>query len=366
MQASRSAKPLPDSSRHLVLNNICSIMLILTREHLYRRHLLPPQCHRCCITFANDVTLREHQRDPRGCEVNEQIPLEGFDKDQERRLKSKKRSQTYQTEEEKWKGVYRILFPDDGEADIPIPYIEYQPCTGQTAEPSNIASFQEFSRLELPRLVRRTLEVIIEQEAQPLEEKMKERLVDVVKECQNHLVSMFQSISGPSTESITFSELQSTARYSVRSYDQIAAPPVELKAVAWPDFQMISEDFGDARGYTPNLNVVESDIPSLQSFQMETPASAHQPPSTVSTFEGSNSGCNSLWPTADILPSIRYGHTDSQSSHDCLPFDEYYRLVCDQSAPTTLDVLGAGITNIDISPNTWSSFEQYLGRHEDV
>jgi hypothetical protein len=96
-------------------------VLTVTREHLYRRHLLPPQCHRCCTTCADDIALREHQRDLRGCEVREQIPLEGFDKDQERRLKSKKRSQVYQSEEDKWKGVYRILFPDDGEGDMPAP-----------------------------------------------------------------------------------------------------------------------------------------------------------------------------------------------------------------------------------------------------
>jgi hypothetical protein len=53
--------------------------------------------------------------------VREQIPLEGFDKEQERRLKSKKRSQVYQSEEHKWKGVYRILFPDDNEDGMPAP-----------------------------------------------------------------------------------------------------------------------------------------------------------------------------------------------------------------------------------------------------
>ncbi|KAF1844455.1 uncharacterized protein K460DRAFT_397545 [Cucurbitaria berberidis CBS 394.84] len=173
------------------------------KEHLYRRHLLPPQCHRCCTTFNNDVALREHQRDARGCEVQEQTPLEGFDKDQERRLKSKKRSQQYQSEEDKWKGVYRILFPDDIEADIPSAYIEYQPCTRQTPEPSDITQFQEFTRLELPRLVRRTLEIVVEQEAQPLEDKLKERLVDIVKECQSQLVNMFQAASGPVPMTLT-------------------------------------------------------------------------------------------------------------------------------------------------------------------
>lgn len=93
----------------------------MCREHLYRRHLLPIQCNRCCFTFANEPTLREHQRDPHGCEIKDQVPLEGFDKDQERKLKSKKRSLVYQSEEDKWKGVYRILFPDDNDVDMPSP-----------------------------------------------------------------------------------------------------------------------------------------------------------------------------------------------------------------------------------------------------
>lgn len=96
-------------------------MLTSGREHLYRRHLLPIQCNRCCSTFSNEPTLREHQRDARGCEIKDQVPLEGFDKDQERKLKSKKRSLVYQSEEDKWKGVYRILFPDDNDVDMPSP-----------------------------------------------------------------------------------------------------------------------------------------------------------------------------------------------------------------------------------------------------
>ena len=94
-----------------------------TREHLYRRHQLPIQCNRCCATFGNESTLREHQRDIRGCEVTQNLPLEGFDKDQENQLKSKKRSPNSATgsEEDRWRAVYRILFPDDDEADVPSP-----------------------------------------------------------------------------------------------------------------------------------------------------------------------------------------------------------------------------------------------------
>jgi len=45
--------------------------------------------------------------------------LEGFDKDQERLLKSRKKSTL--TEEEKWKEMFRILFPNDEEDLIPSP-----------------------------------------------------------------------------------------------------------------------------------------------------------------------------------------------------------------------------------------------------
>lgn len=85
--------------------------------------------------------------------------------------------------------------------------IEYQPRnnSGHTGESTNVARFQEFSRLELPRLVRRTLEVTVEEEAQPLEERLKERLVDIVRDCQTQLISLFQSTTTQSQASPTLS-----------------------------------------------------------------------------------------------------------------------------------------------------------------
>ncbi|KAH7109639.1 hypothetical protein B0J11DRAFT_401388, partial [Dendryphion nanum] len=164
------------------------------KEHLYRRHLLPAQCHRCCMTFASETSLREHQRDIRGCEIREQIPLEGFDKEQERKLKSKKRGQKAQNEEEKWKSVFAILFPDDNPESMPSPYIEYQvPGASQSDQSSSIVRFQAYSRLELPRLVRQTLEIAVEREAQPLGAQLRDQLVDIVRECQTQLFTMFEA-----------------------------------------------------------------------------------------------------------------------------------------------------------------------------
>jgi hypothetical protein len=48
-----------------------------------------------------------------------EAPLEGFDKEQANELKRRQRAPA--TEVEKWKKMYKILFPDDAGATIPSP-----------------------------------------------------------------------------------------------------------------------------------------------------------------------------------------------------------------------------------------------------
>jgi hypothetical protein len=47
--------------------------------------------------------------------------MEGFDKDQERALKSRKSMFRAESEEAKWKIVYLILFPDTALGELPSP-----------------------------------------------------------------------------------------------------------------------------------------------------------------------------------------------------------------------------------------------------
>jgi hypothetical protein len=65
------------------------------------------------------VELDNHLRQPKVCEIKEAQPMEGFDKAQEKELRSRKR--TMLNEVEKWKATYRILFPDDDEQLQPSP-----------------------------------------------------------------------------------------------------------------------------------------------------------------------------------------------------------------------------------------------------
>jgi hypothetical protein len=95
--------------------------LLAYREHLYRRHTLPPQCTRCCETFKTEERLKEHSRSPEGCTVREQEPLEGLDKSQVEKLKYRKSMFQAESMEEKWRIIYGILFPDVASELIPSP-----------------------------------------------------------------------------------------------------------------------------------------------------------------------------------------------------------------------------------------------------
>ena len=96
-------------------------MINVDREHLYRRHALPIQCPWCYRPFKNDAALNEHHRALEGSELRRGEPMEGFNKEQEKRLRSRKRPALEQIEEDGWKKVYRVLFPDDTLSTIPLP-----------------------------------------------------------------------------------------------------------------------------------------------------------------------------------------------------------------------------------------------------
>lgn len=77
---------------------------------------------RCWEVFKTDELLNAHlQQDP-PCETRKnQALVEGFTKDQEKRLRSRKKAQADTTDEDKWREIYMILFPYDDVQSIPSP-----------------------------------------------------------------------------------------------------------------------------------------------------------------------------------------------------------------------------------------------------
>lgn len=73
---------------------------------------------RCFAAFPVQSSLDEHLRQDVACEKRvESLLPEGFNAAQKELLKSRPRG----SEEDKWRGMYRILFSDDRDEDMPSP-----------------------------------------------------------------------------------------------------------------------------------------------------------------------------------------------------------------------------------------------------
>jgi hypothetical protein len=82
---------------------------------------MPPHCIRCYTIFDSVARLKEHSRRVDHCTVRDPISMEGFDADQGLALKDRKPMYRAGSEEQKWRYVYRILFPNTADDDIPSP-----------------------------------------------------------------------------------------------------------------------------------------------------------------------------------------------------------------------------------------------------
>ncbi|KAL0264317.1 hypothetical protein SLS55_000265 [Diplodia seriata] len=96
------------------------------KEHIYREHRIINRCGRCFQSFTNGAAFNAHLRAEERCIRLEDDPeIQVITADQETLLKCKKRAKAPKSEEERWKCVYRILFPQDDEKSMPSPYCVY-------------------------------------------------------------------------------------------------------------------------------------------------------------------------------------------------------------------------------------------------
>ncbi|KAF5579405.1 uncharacterized protein FSUBG_13624 [Fusarium subglutinans] len=122
------------------------------KEHIYRSHKAPIYCKRCFRIVKAEKDLDAHLRQDPACEVvSPSREMPGIDNETKERLKSRRGIQNF-SEEEKWKHMYRVLFPNT--EDIPSPYCDLQileaPMTAETR-----AQYRGFLRREVPpRLIR--------------------------------------------------------------------------------------------------------------------------------------------------------------------------------------------------------------------
>ena len=90
------------------------------REHIYRSHKQYPHCYRCNQEFSSENEVIAHLQEAEPCQRSKFEPPSGIGKDVEKVLRGKKRTR-HQTDAEKWKDIYRVLFPDVPSDQIPQP-----------------------------------------------------------------------------------------------------------------------------------------------------------------------------------------------------------------------------------------------------
>jgi hypothetical protein len=93
----------------------------------------PLECPRCYRDFTNISALNEHQRATQTCELRERSATEEITKKQEKQLR-KRNNDSSQSEEDKWRDVYKILFPGDAEVPSPCQYPKATTIVGLTGQ----------------------------------------------------------------------------------------------------------------------------------------------------------------------------------------------------------------------------------------
>ncbi|KAJ4360810.1 uncharacterized protein N0V89_001377 [Didymosphaeria variabile] len=135
--------------------------------------------------------LAEHQRTPVACVIRMQEPLEGLTQEQVEQLKRRKSMFQAESEVEKWKIVYMICFPDTTPGDMPTPYYDNETSetdlTDHSLKDPTLAQYEAYMNRELPRKVRKELEIAIGKLFGPLEETLKNQLEGLIRNCQERL-----------------------------------------------------------------------------------------------------------------------------------------------------------------------------------
>jgi hypothetical protein len=85
-------------------------LLIDVRGHLYRHHRIF-QCRRCSKLFKDEDSLQSHFMAIDPCGLQESVAAEGITPALEKQLRSRKKTNKAQTEDERWQHIYRIIFP---------------------------------------------------------------------------------------------------------------------------------------------------------------------------------------------------------------------------------------------------------------
>ncbi|CEF71836.1 hypothetical protein FGSG_11649 [Fusarium graminearum PH-1] len=169
------------------------------KEHIFRKHCIPGyKCSRCVSCFDNSDGLEGHILSVESCKLRESTEAEGINAEQERRLRTRKRTKTEADSNEavrdtqRWYEMYKIIFPD---ADVQTisPYNDYNNGASTAVGSSEtIADYSKFIDGGIPSKVHNKLQATINRELGYSELDVR-RIIDILPMLQQTLLQSFQN-----------------------------------------------------------------------------------------------------------------------------------------------------------------------------
>ncbi|KAF5613102.1 hypothetical protein F25303_14270 [Fusarium sp. NRRL 25303] len=242
------------------------------REHIYRSHKAPIYCKRCFGIVKTEKELDAHLRQDPACEVvSPSREMPGIDNETKERLKSRRGIQNF-SEEEKWKHMYKVLFPKT--KDIPSPYCDLQILEMPITEEMR-AQYRSFLRREVPARVIRDINASVrnmpgfqfssEVSERSLFETVSSAVWNAFDEVLPSLLpSTEQASAAPATEVPADSQDQTLSGTSLALQDEpdllSSHPELMIETEAAQDFRISTEDTIASLGSFDPGNVAVRDL----------------------------------------------------------------------------------------------------------
>lgn len=191
-----------------------------------------------------------------------------------------------------------VIFPD-GYTDYDYDLV-FDDQNNKSPRSTGFARYEEFLSRELPRQVRRELELALDQELEPIEDRLKSQLVDIVRTCQEKLFRLYQKSArnSPSTATgngpeITHSDPPSSLSVPVQpssstisiDVDEQLAPYLAPPYSAFDPWPQMDEDCNFPWQLLENNAISDSGYQSLDWLAKPPSDRSQDHNSTISTSE---------------------------------------------------------------------------------
>ncbi|KAI1377122.1 hypothetical protein F4677DRAFT_454241 [Hypoxylon crocopeplum] len=206
------------------------------KEHIYRKHCSSRhRCDRCFAEFQNITALHQHHQSELPCPKRAfRGDIDTIDETQKAQIQKKPRGIS---DEEKWNGIYRIIFKLDPTAKIPSPYCDN--IAGSTETPGGKSENAD-SLAEFEAYLRRLTDDPNQQDMSAVR-----NCLDLVQHFQQ-VRSTNQSISTSDIPSLTYDYSNSTAE--TLELQGFSASTSEDNGVYSQDFTLVNtEELDDLR-----------------------------------------------------------------------------------------------------------------------